>query len=1115
MPTRHGPDDDRSAIHHDPLWFKDAIIYEIPIRAFYDSNGDGIGDFAGLIDKLDYVQDLGVTAIWILPFYPSPQRDGGYDIADYRNVNPSLGTLADFRRLLREAHRRGIRVITELVINHTSDQHPWFERARRAPPGSKHRNFYVWSDDPKKYRDARIIFQDYETSNWTWDPVAQSYYWHRFYSHQPDLNFDSPDVQKAVFDALDFWMSLGVDGLRLDAIPYLYEREGTNCENLGETHAFLKSLRAHIDARYSNRMLLAEANQWPEDAAAYFGDGDECHMNFHFPLMPRMFMSLQLENSFPILDILAQTPRIPDTTQWAIFLRNHDELTLEMVTDEDRDFMYRVYAHDPQMRVNLGIRRRLAPLLKTRARVELMNALLFSMPGTPVLYYGDEIGMGDNVYLGDRDAVRTPMQWSADRNAGFSKANPQKLFLPVIIDPEYHHETVNVEAQQNNSDSLLWWTKRLIALRKKHQAFGRGEIELLQPENGKILAFFRTLEGERILVVANLSRAPQYVQLDLSAHAGSVPVELFGRTTFPAIGELPYLLTLGPYSFYWFAIEKPRADALAPSAVPLITTKHPGHLMLGPFGRDRLAHALTTWIRERRWFRGKARVLDHLALIDAIEAGPTRIQLAQAVYAEGDPETYLIPLAIVPEKDAAHIERDSPSAIVARVRAMDGPAVIVDALATDAFATDLLSFLLERSVLRGEGGTTRARSTRALGELIDRSLHARAARARRREELPPRVGGAEQTNTNILFGDKLILKLFRAIEPGAHPEEEVGRFLTERARFGHVPRMLGTLTYEPSSGEPRALAVLQELVPNQGDAWEFTLDALQRYYEHAWEYVDKEQPPRDRSSLLERTERRPSEIAQEAIGAYLGLARLLGERTAQLHLALASEQEDPAFTPEPFSLLHQRSLYQSVRAQLAQTLQLLRKQRPLLDDATADLAEQLLARRAELDARFAEIHRDKIEAVRTRVHGDLHLGQVLYAGGDFVFIDFEGEPARSLVERRRKRSPLRDVAGMLRSFHYAASAALRSDRVRTQDEATLEPWAGAWVDWVSAAWLDAWLETSAEAPFVPRDRAHLERMLHFYLLEKGVYEVRYELNNRPEWLGIPLRGLLELLDQER
>ncbi|MFS8879362.1 maltose alpha-D-glucosyltransferase, partial [Synechococcus sp. H55.11] len=491
----------------DPLWYKDAVIYELHVRAFCDSNGDGIGDFPGLTSKLDYLQDLGVTAIWLLPFYPSPLRDDGYDIADYTNIHPNYGTLADFKVFIREAHRRGLRVITELVCNHTSDQHPWFQRARRAKPGTSARNFYVWSDTPDRYKDARIIFKDFETSNWTWDPVAQAYYWHRFYSHQPDLNFENPAVQRAVFKAMEFWLDLGVDGMRLDAIPYLYEAEGTNCENLPETHAFLKRLRKHMDEKYQGRMFLAEANQWPEDAVAYFGDGDECHMAFHFPVMPRLFMSVHLENRYPIIDIMRQTPPIPDNCQWAIFLRNHDELTLEMVTDEERDYMYRVYARDPQARINLGIRRRLAPLLGNhRRKIELMNGLLFSLPGTPVIYYGDEIGMGDNIYLGDRNGVRTPMQWSGDRNAGFSRANPQQLYLPVITDPEYHYETVNVETQSANQHSLLWWTKRLIALRKRYAAFGRGTLEFLYPENRKVLCFLRKTEDQILLAVFNLSR---------------------------------------------------------------------------------------------------------------------------------------------------------------------------------------------------------------------------------------------------------------------------------------------------------------------------------------------------------------------------------------------------------------------------------------------------------------------------------------------------------------------------------------------------------------------------------------------------------------------------------
>ena len=546
-------------IEEDPLWYKDALIYELHVRAFMDSDADGSGDFRGLIEKLPYLQDLGINALWLLPYYPSPMRDDGYDIADYNNVNPMFGTLGDVSQLIREAHRRGIRVINELVCNHTSDQHPWFQRARRAKPGTALRDFYVWSETNQRYQDARIIFKDFETSNWTWDHVANAYYWHRFYSHQPDLNFDNPKVHEAMFKALDFWMELGIDGVRLDAVPYLYEREGTNGENLPETHQFLKDLRRHVEENFRNRMLLAEANQWPEDAVAYFGQGDECQMSFHFPLMPRLFMSIRMEDRFPIVDILAQTPSIPDSAQWALFLRNHDELTLEMVTDEERDYMYRAYTQDRLARLNLGIRRRLAPLLgNDRRRIELMNGLLFSLPGTPVLYYGDEIGMGDNIFLGDRNGVRTPMQWSADRNAGFSRANRQRLYLPVITDPEYHYETVNVEAQQGNPHSIYSWTKRLIALRKRHRAFGRGSLELLRPENRKVLAYVRRYESEQILCIANLSRFLQAVELDLSQWKGLVPVELFSSNEMPVIGENPYFLTLGPHAFYWFAMQ-PRA----------------------------------------------------------------------------------------------------------------------------------------------------------------------------------------------------------------------------------------------------------------------------------------------------------------------------------------------------------------------------------------------------------------------------------------------------------------------------------------------------------------------------------------------------------------------------
>src|SRR5215472_4946262 len=539
----------------DPLWYKDSVIYELHVRAFFDSNGDGIGDFPGLIQKLDYMQDLGVTCLWLLPFTPSPLKDDGYDVSDYLNVHSMYGTLDDFRTLLATAHERGLQVMIELVMNHTSEQHPWFQRARRAPSGSPERDYYVWSDVDQKYRDARIIFTDTEKSNWTWDPVAQAYFWHRFFSHQPDLNYDNPKVVEEMLNVMRHWLDLGVDALRLDAIPYLVERDGTNCENLPETHALIQRLRQEIDASYENRMILAEANQWPTDVRPYFGQGDECHMAFHFPLMPRIYMGLRQEDRLPITDIIAQTPEIPDTCQWALFLRNHDELTLEMVTNDERDYMYREYAIDARMRLNLGIRRRLAPMMEDDLnRVRLLYSLLFSLPGTPVLYYGDEIGMGENIFLGDRNGVRTPMQWSGDRNAGFSRADPQRLYLPVIMDPLYGYQTVNVESQERNSASLLWWMKRTLALRKQYKVFGRGRITFLSPENRKILAYVRHDEVDTILVLANLSNYVQPVQLDLSSYEGLIPQEMIGGAEFPAIGTAPYFLSLGPYASYWFVL---------------------------------------------------------------------------------------------------------------------------------------------------------------------------------------------------------------------------------------------------------------------------------------------------------------------------------------------------------------------------------------------------------------------------------------------------------------------------------------------------------------------------------------------------------------------------------
>ena len=663
----HMAGNDRETIV-DALWYKDAVIYELHVKTFCDSGGDGMGDFRGLIEKLDYFQELGITAVWLLPFYPSPLRDDGYDIADYFDVNPNFGTLDDFRAFLDAAHERNLRVITELVINHTSDQNPWFQKSRRAPSGSPERDFYVWSETPEKYKDARIIFKDFETSNWAWDPVAKAYYWHRFYSHQPDLNFDNPAVHEAVEKVCDFWLGLGVDGLRLDAVPYLYEREGTICENLPETHDYLRKLRAHVEAKFPNRMLLAEANQWPEDAAAYFGKGDESHMNFHFPLMPRMFMALQMEDRFPIIDILEQTPSIPGTCQWAMFLRNHDELTLEMVTDEERDYMYRVYASDPHARINLGIRRRLAPLLaNSRRKIELLNTLLLSMPGTPIIYYGDEIGMGDNFYLGDRNGCRTPMQWSPDRNAGFSRANPQQLYLPVTIDPEYHYEAVNVENQQKNLSSLLWWMRRVIAMRKNFKAFSRGSLEFLYPDNAKVLAFLRRNENQTILVVVNLSRFAQSAELDLSRFSGFVPMEVFSRNLFRPIKKSRYVITLGPHAYYWFALQAPTEGrrTLKKPLVPTIHARAELHTLLNDGQREQLENEiLPNYIQTRRWFGSKARTLRHLRVIEhpavSSDADAGRLWFVEVSYLDGPTETYALPVKIASGDAARAVLRDHP-----------------------------------------------------------------------------------------------------------------------------------------------------------------------------------------------------------------------------------------------------------------------------------------------------------------------------------------------------------------------------------------------------------------------------------------------------------------------
>ena len=1081
----------------DPVWYKDAVIYELHVKTFHDSNGDGIGDFRGLIEKLDYLQELGVTAIWLLPFYPSPLRDDGYDIADYYDVNPNYGTLQDFQGFLAAAHERGLQVITELVINHTSDQNPWFQKSRRAAPGTPERDLYVWSDAPDKYAGARIIFKDFEPSNWSWDPVAKAYYWHRFYAHQPDLNFDNPAVHERVQKVLDFWLAMGVDGLRLDAVPYLYEREGTSCENLRETHDYLKQLRAHVDANFQGRMLLAEANQWPEDAVAYFGNGDESHMNFHFPLMPRMFMSLQMEDRFPIIDIMEQTPAIPENCQWAMFLRNHDELTLEMVTDEERDYMWRVYATDKTARINLGIRRRLAPLLaNSRRKVELLNLLLFSMPGTPVIYYGDEIGMGDNFYLGDRNGVRTPMQWSPDRNAGFSKANPQQLYLPITIDPEYHYEAINVENQQKNLSSLLWWMRRVIAMRKNFKAFSRGSLEFLHPENSKVLAFLREFEGETILVVANLSRFSQAAEIDLARFAGCSLMEVFSQNMFPVIKETPYPITLGPHTNFWFLLRpqteatRARKERVIPTlrAAPVLET-----LLHDGLRRQFEREILPEFIRGCRWFGAKARSIRGMQITERVPIGRSgdgaQFWFIEVTYVDGNPETYALPVQIAFGESAHSIAQTSPHALIARFAGTE-EAILYDAIWDATFREQLFRAIMERTSFRGK-----------TGEIVGIPGSALAG-----ETAVPssQVLNVEQSNSSMLFENKFFLKLYRKLEDGVNPDVEVTSFLTEKSGFLHVPAFAGAIEYRREKHDPTVVCLLQAAVANENDAWALTLDSVGRYYERVL----------GRKGDLQDAGIPTAALLGELIGGvYPEKAKLLGQRTGELHRALAAAPDDRAFAPEPFNALAQRSVFQSMRGSLRRIFDSLEKKLPNLPEAFRAEAKEVLGSEEVILALEQRILEQHSPATKIRIHGDYHLGQALYTGKDFVILDFEGEPARPLSERKLKRSALRDVAGMMRSFQYAAYSALWQPAMRPEDIPFLERWADIWYREMSSVFLQSYLKATEGASFIPQDDAEFQILLEAYLLDKAVYEVGYELNHRPDWVVIPIRGIKHILQK--
>ncbi|ALJ35528.1 maltose alpha-D-glucosyltransferase [Azospirillum brasilense] len=1095
---------------NDTLWYKDAVIYQLHVKAFYDADNDGIGDIAGLTQKLDYIQELGVTTLWLLPFYPSPLRDDGYDIADYKAVNPSYGNLQDFKRFLRECHDRGLRVITELVINHTSDQHPWFQRARLAKPGSNHRNFYVWSDTDQKYQGTRIIFCDTEKSNWTWDSEAQAYFWHRFYSHQPDLNFDNPKVLQEVLNVMRFWLDMGVDGLRLDAVPYLKEREGTNNENLPETHDVLKAIRTEIDKGYGDRMLLAEANQWPEDVLPYFGDlekgGDECHMAFHFPLMPRIYMAVAMEDRHPIADIMRQTPDIPDECQWAIFLRNHDELTLEMVTDRERDYLWDFYAADRRMRINLGIRRRLAPLLQNdRRKIELLKSLLLSMPGTPVLYYGDEIGMGDNIYLGDRDGVRTPMQWSPDRNGGFSRADPARLYLPAIQDPIYGFQAINVEAAQRSPSSLLNWMKRLIAVRQQHKAFGRGSFQLLYPGNRKVLAYLRchsTEEGDEvILCVANLSRSAQAVELDLKQFRGRVPVEMLGRTVFPPVGDLPYLLTIPAYGFYWFALAAeaalPSWHETMPEPVPdlLTVVVRDGwkSLISGRAEAELARDILQAYLPQQRWFAAKDRRIERAHVpVSARLDGPgdgfmmlhTEVELSG-----GGTQSYFLPLAMSWEENAGNTGWPLLPFTLAKARRGPRTGAIYDAMQADAFTRSLLTALREGREIPASHGHLRFSPTACMADLVVD------------DDTEIRRLGVEQSNSSILVGSQAVLKAFRRLTPGAHPEIEVGRFLTEVAGFQNTPRLLGSVEHVAEDGTPTALFVLQGFVRNQGDGWSSTVDSLVR----------------DLDDIRLGLAHDPEEPTEgEPFGMHAAMMATLGQRTAELHCALAKRTGDPAFDPEPVTADDLKGWGEAARRQAEAAFAALPGALDRLAPAVREQAESLLARRADVMNRLAELADTPPQGDKTRIHGDYHLGQVLRAQNDWYIIDFEGEPAKSLEERRAKHSPLRDVAGMLRSFNYATWAALfRIDETGALEEAGAVMEAA--LDWERRSmqsFLEAYRAAMAACPDVPDGAAADRRLLALFLMEKALYEIAYEAANRPNWIGIPVKGVLGLLDGE-
>ncbi|KMQ50374.1 Trehalose synthase [Chitinispirillum alkaliphilum] len=1095
---------------NDPQWYKDAIIYQLHIKAFMDSNGDGIGDFNGLTQKLDYLESLGVTAIWLLPFYPSPFKDDGYDISDYMSIHPSYGTMKDFKVFLREAHKRGLRVITELVLNHTSDQHIWFQKSRLAAPGSPWRDFYVWSDTADKYTDARIIFKDFEHSNWSWDSKANAYYWHRFYSHQPDLNYDNPLVHQEMLRVIDFWLDMGVDGMRLDAVPYLYERDGTNCENLPETFEFLKKIRSHMDKKYKDRMLLAEANQWPEDAAKYMGDGDICHMAFHFPIMPRMFMALQMEDWFPLVDILEQTKPIPESCQWAIFLRNHDELTLEMVTDEERDYMYRCYAHDPTARINLGIRRRLAPLLRnSRRRIEIMNILLFSLPGTPIVYYGDEIGMGDNHYLGDRNGVRTPMQWNADRNAGFSLANPQKLFLPVIIDPEYQYEALNVETQELNTSSLLWWMRRVISMRRKYKAFARGGIDFIKSDNGNVLTFVRKHEEENILVIVNLSRFSQVVHLDLSEYAGMVPRDMFSDNPFPKIGDSHYVITMGFHDYFWLVLEKEKNFEQLDHkySIPEITvSENWTEMFWGSHSKYLEKQLLPKYLQAR-----KTAGCRHLPVLETkisehiqteVEGKKLLLLFVTVKYPRGIHNMIFLPLSVCTEDAVNSLVNEETGMILAKVNGTTN-GYIYDC----SFSHDLHKLFLKMMSgprkLQGKHGVITGYSC---GEKEQKPI---AKQLKNVFLLKTR-----QFSSSFNYDDSFYFKLHRQLEEGIRADVEIGRYLTEHSdHITPTPPFLGAIEYRDGK-HCIVLGTMSEYVNNTGTAWGVSLDAAVNYYESVISGdIVEDDPGENESEVLEKSQKSLPDIMDNMIGTFSDKVRIIGSKTAQFHCALASESSHPDYAPEPFTTLYQRSLYQSMRTNTRKIISELRKKLRSLPEDLQSHATFIIESEKEILRMFEDLLTMKPSSIKTRIHGDFRLKQLLNIGNDFVIKDFGNQGDAALSEGRLKRSPLKDVAGIINSFHSVALTALYSSKKMVPvDQTDIHHWADIWVNHVVNLFLDSYIEGIGHTPILPSDKKDMNRLLRLFLLEQSFANLNSALNATPEEITVAIRAIISTLN---